>query len=638
MLEWNRASEAIRRGMACAMILLAGCGGGGGGETGERRTGAGETVTVGGIAAGGGSSTTGGGSAGDNAGGTGTPPPVEMAADIATESPPVGPQVDLQAAGYLPMVNGAAWTYSVKDAYGNETGTMERSLAQLPSDGTADIFGITTKENGNTYFYTYRKTANGLYSDYSSISGYPPGAARLIGRVREYAFPTYAEGEKRVVLREGTWDEDLDGDGKFERFRFEYSQVYNGLVKLSLPWEGQADTAKFTSTTRISVTTSKTPNQVYGYVSTQEEYGAKHIGWVRAVVRIDDLFGNVLEPARTYAIKTAFVNGTQYAAPVPPAPVPAITSKQVDLAHNELVYDALRSRYYASVPSSVVGNGNSIATIDPHSGAVTYSQAIGSEPKTLSISPDGQYLYVGLEGAGEVVKLALPNMAVLARITLGVDASYGTYFANSIAVSPADSNTFAVSLKNRVSPSHAGVILVNGTVIAPRSTQRHTGSNRIVFGADGTVLYGINDETSEFGLRQITVSPDGLTQSRVVATSGPYNIQNFQYKDGKIYIASRLYSATDLSLLGQFKQNLSLCRPLLDGARTVCPPSVGDSDSQITVHDTNTFVTLSAKNSPISGWDIRDVVPGPGGTIAISYGFGSYQSSPRLYLLTSADF
>ncbi|GAB3541514.1 hypothetical protein GCM10027343_12100 [Noviherbaspirillum agri] len=537
------------------------------------------------------------------------------------------------------MVNGSAWTYSVQDAYGNETGTLERSLAQLPSDGTADIFGITTKENGNTHFYTYRKTANGLYSDYSNISGYPPGAARLIGQVREYAFPTYAEGEKRVVLREGTWDEDLDGDGKFERFRFEYSQIYNGLVKLSLPWEAEADTAKFTSTTRISVTTSKTPSQVYGYISTQEEYGARHIGWVKAVIRIDDLFGNVLEPARTYAIKTAFVNGTQYAVPVPPAPAPAITSRQVDLAHNELVYDALRNRYYASVPSSVVGNGNTIATIDPHSGAIAYSQAIGSEPKTLSISPDGEYLYVGLDGAGEVVKLSLPNMSVLARINLGADSFYGTYFANSIAVSPADSNVFAVSLKRKgVSPSHAGVILVNGTVIAPKSTQSHTGSNHIVFGADGTVLYGINDESTEFGLRQMTVAPDGLTQSMVVSTDGPFGIQNFQYKDGKIYIASRLYSAADLSLLGQFKQNMSLCRPLLDGARTVCTPSIGDSTSQITVHDTSTFVTLSAKNSSISGWDIRDVVPGPGGTIAISYGFGSYQSSPRLYLLSSADF
>ncbi|HZW13176.1 MAG TPA: hypothetical protein VFF81_08300 [Noviherbaspirillum sp.] len=520
-----------------------------------------------------------------------------------------------------------------------EKGTSARSLSQLASEGSAEVFAITAKENGGTDFYIHQKTDNGLYTDYSNSSDFPPAAARLIGRVREYAFPTYAIGETRLVAREGTWDEDVDGDGSFERFRFEYSQVYEGLVDLALPWDAQAKTAKFTNTYRVSVTTSKTPKQVYGYVATQQEFLAKGVGWVRVETKIEDLAGRTLEPVEIYMIKTAFVNGVRYEAPVAPAPAPSITSIQVDLTHNELVYDEVRDLYYASIPSSVVGNGNSIATIDPHTGMVSYSAAIGSEPKTMSISPGGQYLYVGLEGAGEVVKLSLPTFAVVARINLGSDSFFGTNFANSIAVSPTDPNVFAVSLKYKnVSPSHNGVILVNGTTIASKKTQSHTGSNQIAFGASSSMLYGINDETTEFGLREIAVASDGLTEGKVVATTGSFNVGNFQYKNGKIHVASSVYSAADLALLGQFKQNLSICRPLLNAAKTVCGPSVFDGTDQITVHDTSTFVTLALKASPVGGGYVRDMVPGPGGTIAISYGFSSHEPSSKVYLLGSADF
>lgn len=604
--EWmflvEKSRNIVRSVVACGMMLLAGCGGGGGG---------GADASQGGTAV----------------------------RDVSTESSPVGPQVDLLSAGYLPLVSGSAWSYSIQNANGIDMGISERSLSQLASEGSAEVYAITAKENGATDFYIHQKTENGLYTDFTTSSDFPPAAARLIGRVREYAFPTYAIGEPRVVVREGTWDEDVDGDGSFERFRFEYSQVYEGLFDLPLPWDAQAKTAKFTNTYRVSVTTSKAPKQVYGYVATQQEHLAKNVGWVRAVNKIEDLAGRTLEPTEVYMIRTAFVNGVRYEAPAVPLPAPSMTSIQLDLEHNELVYDEGRNLYYASIPSSVVGSGNSIATINPQTGAVTYSQAVGAEPKVMSISPGGQYLFVGLEGAGEVVKLSLPTFAEVARINLGADSFFGANYANSIAVSPTDPNVFAVSLKHKdVSPSHNGVILVNGTTIASKKTQSHTGSNHIAFGATSSVLYGINDESTEYGLREIAVATGGLTEGRVVATNGSFNIENFEYKNGKIYISSLLYSAADLSLLGQFKQNLAICRPLLNAAKTVCGPSVFDSADQITVHDTSTFVTLSSKVSPIDRGFVRDVVPGPSGTIAISYGLSSYVPSSRVYLFGSADF
>src|SRR5437762_2716901 len=78
----------------------------------------------------------------------------------------------------------------------------------------------------------------------------------------------------------------------------------------------------------------------------------------------------------------------------------------IAIPHRELVFDRGRNAYYASIPGTVPGFGNSIATIDPSGGQIAYSAPIGSEPNALAIAADGSALYVGLDGSGEVVKLA----------------------------------------------------------------------------------------------------------------------------------------------------------------------------------------------------------------------------------------
>ncbi len=81
---------------------------------------------------------------------------------------------------------------------------------------------------------------------------------------------------------------------------------------------------------------------------------------------------------------------------------------------------------------------------------------------------------------------------------------------------PGSSGTIAVSLKRSgVSPRHGGVAIFDEGVKRPLSTQDHTGSNRIEFSDDPSVLYGYNNETSEFGFREILVDTDGATETQV---------------------------------------------------------------------------------------------------------------------------
>lgn len=132
--------------------------------------------------------------------------------------------------------------------------------------------------------------------------------------------------------------------------------------------------------------------------------------------------------------------------------------RSIALVHRDLVYDAARRRYYASVPGTVVGQGNRVASIDADSGAVSYSGVVGSDPGALALAGDGASLYVGLDGSSEVLRLALPGMTELSR-----------------------------------------------TALLPVQTPGHTGANRIVFGADGSSVFGINIESTEFGLRRLLV-------------------------------------------------------------------------------------------------------------------------------------
>src|SRR5258708_770722 len=138
--------------------------------------------------------------------------------------------------------------------------------------------------------------------------------------------------------------------------------------------------------------------------------------------------------------------------PTPPAvswPVTAFSTQDgggfdLGLTHNSLVYDSGRNLYYASVPGSVIGSGNSIAAIDPATRGVTHSAPIGSEPNALAIAADGSALYVGLDGSGEVLKLSLPSMTPLGRSRLGVDSSCGRARAQTIAVSRGDASLVAL--------------------------------------------------------------------------------------------------------------------------------------------------------------------------------------------------
>jgi hypothetical protein len=316
-------------------------------------------------------------------------------------------------------------------------------------------------------------------------------------------------------------------------------------------------------------------------------------------------------------------------------PEPDGTLRVLALAHRSLVYDALRNRYYASVPGSVPLNGNSIASIDPATGAVSYSQPVGSEPAALAISADGSVLYAGLDGSGDVLRLRLPDMAELGRTRLPAPELYGQLLAESIAVSPADAGVVAVSTRRvGVSPRHGGVVLIRNGVLQPTMTQDHTGSNLLTFGGDGNSVYGFNNETTEFGLRRLAVLADGLQEVQVVDAggSGGFATSALSYSPRGLLLGRALWQTPDLALLGTHAAEGGLCRWHAGSARVVCLGTASSGEDRfLTVADPLSFVIQATPvfQTGFGQEPIAQIVPGPRGQVALRIGF--------VYVGTAAD-
>jgi hypothetical protein len=118
----------------------------------------------------------------------------------------------------------------------------------------------------------------------------------------------------------------------------------------------------------------------------------------------------------------------------------------LDLPANDLVWDPFAQLIYASMPSSYGENRNTIAVINPSTGAVTGYYFAGSEPTKLALSATSNYLYVGLNGNGSVERLDLPGFTKDIEVGLGTETNGGMYIAGDLQVSPSDAHTYAVVL------------------------------------------------------------------------------------------------------------------------------------------------------------------------------------------------
>ncbi len=225
-----------------------------------------------------------------------------------------------------------------------------------------------------------------------------------------------------------------------------------------------------------------------------------------------------------------------------------VTLNVLDLPANDLVWDPFAQLIYASLPSSYGTNGNSIAVINPATGAVTGFHFAGSEPTKLALDSTAKYLYVGLNGNGSVQRLNLPAFTPDIDINLG--GTNGATLAGAIAVSPTNSHTVAVALESGCCGSSSLDFFTDSTKL---TSAVNTSINQLAF-ANGTTLYGYSPNT----LSKIAVSATGgtLGQQWSYLVTG----DTFQYSGGLIFGSSgEEFNPVTGSLVGTFDVGSNNC-------------------------------------------------------------------------------
>ena len=527
---------------------------------------------------------------------------------------PAGARIDRIALDHFADQPGNTWTYDSTDTFNPGTSVVTRTA----SAGVGGDVVITETGGADAFSEIWRRTAEGLLQIQPLADLGIGGGADVPSSLLLYPEPFYPVGAQRQMIRQGSLGADLDGDGQADSFRIDIRQVLVGFESVTLPSGTLADVAHFRNVTRITVQPSDPEVDTVTLEGTEDSWWAPGIGLVRAVRAVSDGAGTPIGGVQTLVLTGGTVRGRTLFLPEPDG-----TLTVVALA---LVYDSGRNHYYPSVRGSVPLHGNSIASIDPATGAVSYSGPVGSEPAALAISADGSVLYAGLDGSGDVLRLRLPDMVELGRTRLPAPDFYGQLLAESIAVSPADPGVVAVSTRRvGISPRHGGVVLIRDDVLQPTMTQDHTGSNLLTFGSDGNSVYGYNNESTEFGLRRLAVLADGLQEVQVVdaGSSSGFSQTTLSYSPRGLLLGRALWQTPDLALLGTHAAEGGLCRWHEGSARVVCLGTASSGEDRfLTVADPLSFVVQA---TPVfrTGYGqepIAQIVPGPRGQVALRIG------------------
>lgn len=268
----------------------------------------------------------------------------------------------------------------------------------------------------------------------------------------------------------------------------------------------------------------------------------------------------------------------------------SVTSTRVlPLWARDLVYDPGTGRLFASVRAGAPGHGNTVAEIDPSAGTIVRSVFVGSEPGRIARSDNGQFLYVGLNGASAVRRLELATLTPGLQWSLG-----GGEVAGDLEVAPGRPRTVAVSRQRPgYSPPLEGVTIYDDGVARQQSSSGHTGGNRIEFLESASVLYGYNNAHTGFEFFTMTVDAAGVRHS--VTSSGLVSgfYTDIVGESGRIYGTNgAVVDAGRRVRLGQIGGGSALAVDARLGRAFVL------ADGGINVYDLNTFQLLGSVPVP----------------------------------------
>ncbi len=396
--------------------------------------------------------------------------------------------------------------------------------------------------------------------------------------------------------------QDLDGDGVGERFSsVKVTQTALGYETVTVP-AGTFKCVKLRQDARLTLVGSASKVTVDSDAAFTV-WLAPNIGPVKQHQLVKVTTSNGAPPPiseDTLELKEASIDG--FLVPQD------FRLRTIALPHNDMVYDGARDRIYASSPSAAGAHGNSIAVIDPQSATIEKFIPIGSEPTKLALSDDQQYLYVGLNGSGQVRRLKLADTSIDLTFSLDNDAFQGQRYATDIRVLSGSPQSVIVAWGYQFAASPSGYSVydnavkrtkeINVSATPPLSVGRlASGSaSNPPYAQIGSYLLPGQGTFAVFGIAALGLDASGLT---VPATSpldtGGFGI-GFTVLNGRIYTGDgKVWDIAQRQQLGIFS-NTQGCIPDGVRARSYCMQS--GAFGTIAAYDHANFTPLATATIP----------------------------------------
>ncbi len=195
--------------------------------------------------------------------------------------------------------------------------------------------------------------------------------------------------------------------------------------------------------------------------------------------------------------------------------------RSLKLTVANMIWDASRSRFYASVPSSGGNYADSVVAIDPSTLQVTASVAVGQNPNQLVLTTGGEYLYVSQDASGSYSKIDAATLTVLATYALGTTANSAPLYVRQmlpVAGQP-DAVVITQNSKENNYLGYYGIAVFDNGVARPQSRGDITPYYIIMPSADPAVIFafGLNGYNGGSAVYQLQVNADGITSLISVA-------------------------------------------------------------------------------------------------------------------------
>lgn len=337
-----------------------------------------------------------------------------------------------------------------------------------------------------------------------------------------------------------------------------------------------------------------------------------------------------------------------------------VRSVQGITAPNDIVWDALRSKLYVSVSSTNPTNANTIAVIDPVAGKVTSYVPSGNNPNLLSISSDGGYLWMGLDGSNAVQRFLLSSLSPDISFSLPKDSAGNPQQAVALQAAPVNPHTVAlIAGYSGGSPAGDGVYVYDDATVRPNFVPGPgVGGGPMIdwmqWGSDDTTIYGNQYTTVDAGgIATLNVDSSGVTLGSY--KGGLFlqpTITQYDGSNGLLYSYGGAYDPTKPSLMGSFNlpgSSAEACTADSGLNRyyclTVYPVGGTDvTDFELWVFNLSTYnlldridfgTTASSQLSPLTGRPLRLVRWGNAGLAALTY-TGPYDGSGGIFLIDGA--